>query len=42
MAWLLELGLNPTREALIAQGAVIVLADRDLPAVAPQRQHDHL
>jgi high-affinity iron transporter len=26
MAWLLELGLNPTREALLAQGAVIVLA----------------
>jgi high-affinity iron transporter len=25
-AWLLEIGLNPTREALIAQGAVIALA----------------
>jgi high-affinity iron transporter len=26
MAWLLEYGFNPTREALIAQGAVILLA----------------
>lgn len=26
MAWLLEIGFNPTREALLAQGAVIVLA----------------
>ena len=26
MAWMLEYGLNPTREALMAQGAVIVLA----------------
>ena len=26
MAWLLEIGFNPTREALMAQGAVLVLA----------------
>ena len=26
LGWMLELGLNPTREALMAQGAVIVLA----------------
>jgi high-affinity iron transporter len=26
MAWLLEIGFNPTREALLAQGAVIALA----------------
>ena len=26
MAWLLEIGFNPTREALMAQGAVILLA----------------
>ena len=26
LGWMLEYGLNPTREALLAQGAVIVLA----------------
>jgi hypothetical protein len=26
MAWLLEIGFNPTREALMAQGSVLLLA----------------
>ena len=26
LGWMLEYGLNPTREALLAEGAVVVLA----------------